>query len=154
MLNKILQFFDNNIAAVSDANHEQSLQLATAALFVEMIQQDGKVVAEEKRAVKTSLKQCFNLSELNTDELFNLAEAELNQSTDYYQFTQLINKYFDQPSKLKIVENLWRIAYSDNHLDELEEHMVRKIAELIHVPHRHFIQTKLKAQKQLGTNGN
>jgi len=148
MLQTIKQFFDSRMTDVAEKDDKNSIQLATAALFVEMIQQDGKVLEEEKNAVKKSLKTSFMLSDQETDELFSLAELEIHQSTDYYQFTQLINQNYSQAQKIKIIENLWAIAYSDNHLDELEEHMVRKIAELIHVPHRFFIQTKLKIAKK------
>jgi len=150
MLDTIKQFFESKISVQQVNDEEQQLKLATAALFIEMIQQDGQVLDEEKIAAKKAIKTCFTISDSETEALFQLAEQELGDSIDYYQFTQLITQYYSQVQKIKIVENLWTIAYSDNHLDELEEHMVRRIADLIHVPHRHFIQTKLRVEKQLG----
>ncbi|MCU7968532.1 MAG: TerB family tellurite resistance protein, partial [gamma proteobacterium symbiont of Bathyaustriella thionipta] len=81
-------------------------------------------------------------------ELYQLAHEELNNATDYYQFTKLIAAYFSQPQKIKMIELLWQVAYADNHLDAYEEHMVRRIADLIYVPHHDFIQTKLRVQKK------
>ena len=44
-----------------------------------------------------------------------------------------------------MVELLWRVAYADGDLDKYEEHLVRRIADLIHVPHSVFIRMKHKA---------
>lgn len=146
MLLKIKQFFQNNLSEAQEQNTDHQLQLATTALFIEMMLQDGKEHGEEQEAIKKSINSCFNISTDELNELFLLAKEELKHSIDYYQFTQLINQNFTQAQKVQIIENLWTIAYADSHLDDLEEHMVRKIAELIHVPHLQFIKAKHKVQ--------
>ncbi len=146
MLQKIKNFFDNNLSLVQENDSEHQLQLATIALYLEMMLQDGQIHGDEKEATIKAINIHFNISAQEFDELFLLAKEELKQSTDYYQFTQLINSNFSQIQKIKIIENLWTIAYADSYLDDMEEHMVRKIAELIHVPHMQFIKAKLKAQ--------
>ena len=146
MLQKIKQFFDNNLSITPEKESDHQLQLATTALFIEMMLQDGKAHNDEKKAVQKAIKIHFNISTDELNELFLLAEEELKHATDYYQFTQLINKNFSQIQKIKIIENLWTIAYADSQLDDMEEHMVRKIAELIHVPHMQFIKTKIKVK--------
>ena len=75
-------------------------------------------------------------------DLISMAEQERNDATDYHQFTSLINKNFTAQQKVKIVECLWQVAFADGALHEHEEHLVRKIAELIYVPHRAFINAK------------
>ena len=149
MLKAIKKFFDTQLLPEQKTNNEHSIQLATTALFIEMMLQDGKEQSQEKTSIMKAIQSCFPISNNEVDDLYLLAEQELKQSTDYYQFTQLINSHFSQKEKIKIIENLWHIAYSDSHLDALEEHMVRKIAELIHVPHTQFIRTKLEAKKAL-----
>ena len=153
MLQKIKQFFDNNLSVPQKKDSKHQLQLATTALFIEMMIQDGEKHHKEKEAVKKAIQMHFNISTHELDELFLLAENELKHATDYYQFTQLINKNFSQTQKIKIIENLWTIAYADSHLDDMEEHMVRKIADLIHVPHMQFIKAKHKVQNGI-VNGN
>jgi uncharacterized tellurite resistance protein B-like protein len=41
---------------------------------------------------------------------------------------------------------LWQLAYADQTIDKFEEHLIRKLAELLHVPHKHFIQAKHSAK--------
>jgi len=149
MLKAIKMFFEQNISIeLAVDNQEHHLKLATAALLVEMMHQDEQVLETEQQAVRQALKENFTLSDEESIELCHLAQQELKNATDYYQFTKLIAEHFSQQQKIKVIELLWQVAYADNHLDAYEEHMVRRIADLIYVPHQDFIQTKLRAQNQ------
>jgi len=150
MLENIKSFFEKNfLSSETQQTNDHQLKLATASLFIEMMFQDHKVNDAEKQTVQKVLQEKFNLSEMDTKELYVLAEQEVKQATDYHQFTHLIAKYFDQSQKIKVIEYLWMIAYSDYHLDKYEEHMVRRIADLIHVSHKDFIQAKHRVEGML-----
>jgi uncharacterized tellurite resistance protein B-like protein len=71
-----------------------------------------------------------------------LAEQQRKQATDYFQFTSLINKEYSLEQKVRLIESLWKIAFIDGVLDMNEEYLVRKIADLLHVPHTAFIMAK------------
>ena len=144
--NMSLEVFTGTVTGIDSEKPEHQLRLATTALLIEMMNQDEKVHETEKQAVREALKDNFNLDDDEISELCTLAEEELHNATDYYQFTKLIAEHFTQSQKIQVIELLWRIAYADNHLDAYEEHMVRRIADLIYVPHHDFIRTKLKAQ--------
>ena len=62
-----------------------------------------------------------------------------------------MNKGFSQEQKRKVIEHLWQVAYADGILDKYEEYMVRKIADLIYVSHKDFINAKLRVKKQIVT---
>jgi uncharacterized tellurite resistance protein B-like protein len=147
MLNAIKNFFEQNISPETSDDLDHQLKLATAALLIEMMHQDHHVHEDEKRAVKYILKIQFDLTDDETRELYRLAQKEADEAVDYYQFTSLIAREYPLQQKKKIIENLWTIAYADRHLDALEEHMIRRIADLIYVPHKDFIQTKHKVKK-------
>ena len=82
------------------------------------------------------------------DDLFILASEEARQSVDLYQFTSLIREHFSQEKKIKTIECLWTIAYADNHLDAHEEHLIRRIADLLYVTHQDFINAKHRVLKE------
>lgn len=71
-----------------------------------------------------------------------LAEQQRKQATDYFQFTSLINKGYSLEQKIGLIESLWKIAFIDGVLDMNEEYLVRKIADLLYVPHTAFIMAK------------
>lgn len=142
MIKSILDFFDqfNNKNEPIDEVHQ--LKLASASLLVEMIRMDHKIEKTEHDMVKTLIKKDFDLSEEETETLFTLAEEESQNAIDYYRFAKLINKEYDNSKKITIIENLWHIAYADGELDKYEEHYLRKVADLLHIPHKEFIKAK------------
>ncbi len=149
MLSAIKNFFEKNISPEGNGDLEHELKLATAALLIEMMYQDDQVHEKEIDAAKKALTEKFGLTEDEYHALFALAEEEVKEAVDYHQFTSLIAREFTQAQKIKVVELLWSVAYADSHLDSMEEHMVRKIADLIYVSHKDFMKTKHKIQSTL-----
>jgi uncharacterized tellurite resistance protein B-like protein len=147
MLKAIQDFFRDQIDPGQQADQrEHRLQLATAALLFEMMRADHAEKPEEHAAMRRALQRRFSLSSAETEELAKLAEQEAGDAVSLYQFTALINRHFAASDKVRVIEMLWQVAYADGKLDRYEEALVRKIAELIHVPHRDFIQAKLRVQ--------
>ena len=114
MINTIKQFFVKNIKSSPDSPEnvsEHSLQLATAALFVEMMRSDSNIDDVEQKAITDSIRSKFDISEEESDTLIKLAEGEIRNSTGYYEFTSLINKGFTYEQKVKVVEHLWEVHF-------------------------------------------
>lgn len=151
MLKKIQQFFESHFSMTDTSSGDVAHQvnLAAAALLVEMTMQDEQVETSETEAVKAALNSVLGLSADEANELYQLAEEEKHKATDYHQFTRLIAEHYTQPQKVQLIEALWRIAYADNVLDSYEEHMVRRISDLIYVSHKDFIQAKHRVQDEL-----
>ena len=153
MLRTIHQFFETHLvgvtvdAAPDDVEHEY--QLAVAALLIEMSRADFEVKAAEHTALTDAIERVFNLSSEETKELIRLAEAEANHATSLYEFTRLINAHLTVEQKCHVIELLWRVAFADGEVDRYEEHLVRKIADLIYVPHSTFIRTKHQVQQEI-----
>lgn len=146
MLKAIREFFDRNMAASEAGGH--SIELATAALLVEVVRIDRETSPAEREAVLRAVHEKFGLSGTQADELLRLAEEEVRQATDYYQFTSLINRRFTQAQKERVIELMWRVAYADAELSAHELHLMRKIAGLLHVPDDAYIAAKLRAKEQ------
>jgi uncharacterized tellurite resistance protein B-like protein len=152
MLNRLKQFFDTRINApvATPQDREHRLRLATGALVMEMIRADDEVKESELAIARRVLQEKFDLSEDETEELVGLSRDAAHEAVSYYRFTSLINKEFTPAEKIQVVEMLWQVAYADRHLEKYEEHLVRKIAELIYVPHAEFMAAKHRVLKALG----
>ncbi|MFQ5934923.1 MAG: TerB family tellurite resistance protein [Acidiferrobacterales bacterium] len=147
MIGAIKQFFDKHIAAPSAATvDDHRLQVATSAILIEMTRADFDVHPEELAAVARAVRTAFGVSAAEIEELLQLAEEEVRRATDYYQFTSLINKGFSPEDKARVIELMWDVAYADSRVDKYEDHLVRKIAGLLHVPHKEFIAAKHRAR--------
>ncbi|PPK74240.1 putative tellurite resistance protein B-like protein [Methylobacter tundripaludum] len=143
MLNQIKLFFTQHIAlSASENTLEEKLQLAIVVLFLEMMYMDDKVDPKEQDVILSLVHQNFSLTAEQATSLIELAEQQRKQATDYFQFTSLINKEYSLEQKVRLIESLWKIAFIDGVLNMNEEYLVRKIADLLHVPHTAFIMAK------------
>lgn len=153
MLAAIKQFFEQHIQrAGPQDNHslEHRLRIATVALLLETARADFDIQDKELAAVASHAEKFFSLDESETAELIQLAEQEAGNATCYYEFTSLINSQYSPQDKVRIIELMWQIAYADKILEKHEEALVRKIAELLYVPHGAFIAAKHRVKSGLG----
>jgi len=147
MLDAIRDFFERHIdAPPTEADERRSIELATAALLVEVVRLGGELKPVEREAVHRAVRGRFGLSADEADSLVRLAEQQARQATDHYQFTSLINQRFSQAQKQRVIELMWQVAYADHELSAYEQHVIRKIADLLYVPHRAYIAAKLRAR--------
>ncbi len=150
MLQTIKSYFANNIFKDPEKGPtDQQLHLATAALLLEVSHADFEISDKELSVMAKLLQKQFKFSDTETQKLLNLALEEHADRHSLHPFVQLINENFTPQTKRQIIEDMWKVAYADRHLDKYEEHRIRKIADLIYVPHRDFIRTKLKVQQSL-----
>ncbi len=148
MIGRITEFFSRHLALSADAEPEHCvppLQLATAALLIEVSRADFTVAESERSTLVELLKQQFKLPADQLQTLIDLAQQEAEQATSLYQFTRLINASYSPQQKSQLIFNLWQVALTDGDLDKYEDHLIRKVADLIHVTHSEFIRTKLAA---------
>jgi uncharacterized tellurite resistance protein B-like protein len=152
MLSSIRRFFDELMVADSSdhPDPEQRVQCAAAALLLEMAHMDEVLKPEEQDAVLSAVREGFDLSTEEAERLIECAEAERREATDYFQFTSLINDHFDATQRAALVEQLWQVAYADRMLCRHQEYLVRKVSDLLHVPHRTFISAKHRVQPTQG----
>jgi uncharacterized tellurite resistance protein B-like protein len=155
MIKAIKEYFDQRIgpgtSSVGGAkHHDQRMRLATAALLLEMANIDFSTEPEEIEAVHKTIRSELELSENDTNELVALAKQETREMSSYFQFTSVINKTCTPEEKTVIIEMLWKVAIADGRLDNYEEHFIRKIANLIHVPRDQIVAAKHSALKESG----
>jgi uncharacterized tellurite resistance protein B-like protein len=146
MLQSIRDFFDRNLGP-SQAAPRHTIELATAAMLVEIVRCDGTADERERAAVLRAVHEKFGLSGAEAESLIGLAEEEVRQAGDYFQFTSLINRHFTQEQKLRVIELMWQVAYADAEISAHENHLMRRIADLLHIPHGDYIAAKMRAKE-------
>ena len=153
MLNAITSFFDSHFACKDEDNDTHTadqLHLASAALMIELCKADQSIDEAETTTLVEILRTRFDLEESDLEELMVLAEAEAKDSTSLYQFTSLMNEQFEYAEKVMLIQNMWEVAYADGHIDRYEEHLIRKVADLLYLSHVDFIKSKVKAREKSG----
>ena len=153
MLRTLKDLFDSFTGSAESQSPQQLahvLQLATAVLLVDVMRADINMGATERSQVLTSLREKFVLTDDELARLLQLAEDTAKNSHDYHRFTSSMNEYFTQTQKIQVVEYMWQVAFADEHLDAHENHLISKIAGLLHVTHGEYIAAKMRAKEMAG----
>ena len=132
-------------ATTEGAASEGGLNLAVAALLVEVLRADYDIGPGERHQVVDSVSRLLALDQEHSRALVAEAERQIDHSHDLYQFTSQINRVYDDADKARLLEALWRVARADETVHKYEEHLIRRVADLLHVPHSRFIAAKLRS---------
>ena len=122
---------------------------ACIALLLETSMADNLLDESEIKTLKTTLINDFKLEETEIDELIEISKKNVDDSTSLYDFTRDINDNFDAKERFKLIESMWKIAYADGNIDKFEEHIIRKVSNLIYVSHSDFIKAKISAKEKI-----
>ena len=126
-------------------DEEHARRLAVAQLLLEIARSDLDVAPAEMAAIRGHLAHAYALDETRLDELVATASSRVERSVSLHDTVQLINQALGPEDKARIIGALWQVAYADGRLDPYEEALLRRLADLLYVPHRTFIREKLKA---------
>ena len=130
--------------AAVQRDSEQALRMATAALLMEVARADHEIKDEEREAVRRVIENYYAVSPEQARELADAAESQADDATSLFPFTRLITRECSMEDRIRIVSMLWEVSCADGHIDAHEEHLVRKVADLLYVPHNQFIRTRLQ----------
>ncbi|HKK55505.1 TerB family tellurite resistance protein [Marinobacter sp.] len=124
------------------------LTVAATALMVQLSRVDND---EDQAELKTIVDCAVRSHEVTREEAEEILEDALSQaddSTSLYEFTGLINEHLDQQEKQALLESIWRVAFADGRIDKYEEHLIRRMADLLHLNHREYMQARHRAEGQ------
>ncbi|RTQ98709.1 TerB family tellurite resistance protein [Halomonas nitroreducens] len=122
---------------------EPTLALATAVLLCEVARADYHLDDRELARLREVLGQRFVLDLSALDALLAQAREEVDTAVDHHRFVSSVREHCDYNERFELVRLMWSLALVDGHKDPLEEHRIRRLAELLHVSHGDFIRAKL-----------
>lgn len=146
-LKDLFNAFTSSPDQASAGRQEHTLQLATAVLLVEVMRADPTIAPRERTAVLDTLRRRFSLSADELARLVDLGEQTAKTAYDYHQFTSSLNDHFTHAQKIRVIENMWQVAYADAHLDAHENSLIGKVAGLLHVTQGEYIAAKMRAKE-------
>ena len=138
----LLSNFSNQEEVIEDEKIS-SLDKACSALLIEVAYADKMFDESEINSLRESLKETYDIDEQIIDELISEAKKTVDESTSLYEYTRVVNDEFNYSDKLELLSRIWKLAFADGNLDKYEDHLIRKISDLIHISHSDFIKIKL-----------
>ncbi len=153
MLKTLKDLFDNALSPgmnLPSRSGEHSLQLATAVLLVEVMRADTELGEAERDVALAALREKFSLADDEVERLLELATTEAEHAYDFHRFTSEINRRCDMSRRVRIIEYMWQVALADGKLCAHENHLMRRIADLLYVSHGDYVAAKDRARQAAG----
>ncbi len=142
-----------SILLVEDSNTSQERawnpSSAATALLIETAKADDHFDETELAQIERTLVEVLKIDASQIKQSLQLAEEELGQATCLHEITSIINNDWDIKAKLELIEAMWKVVLSDQHIDPNEQHLMRKVKGLLHIPQSEYIAAKLRARETL-----
>lgn len=151
MLNMVKGWFSDrhNVSEATGNDSETDVRRAVCALLLEIANIDDRFTEEERGRIVAVLKSKYGLSRQDANALIAASRQALKESTDLWQFAQLINEQRSTEEKIRIMETLWRVIYADGKLDQHEDYLIHKLSTLLRLDHQQMIEAKLKVLAEI-----
>ena len=116
-----------------------------AALLIHAARIDENYTDIEKEIIKKALMELNNISSDQAENLIKFSEKKEEESNQIVEFTREIKKY-SMEFRLKIIEIIWKIVYSDGTSDAYESNLIRRICGLLYISGKDngIIKTKVQ----------
>lgn len=146
MIQKLLRFITRSDSSVAAPRRELDAAIAATALLFEVARVDMNVDEAELKQIQLTAQELFQLSDDTLPEFLAQSKNLAEKSTSYFEFTTVINDNWDEEQKYLLVKSLWSLAKADGILCKFEEHIIRRISDLLYVPHELFIKAKFESE--------
>ena len=146
MFEKLKKIFETNNSEINSI--DDTLISYLVSLFIEVARVDYKIDEKEINSITEILAKEFNFNLDLIKEKLNIVRTS-ERLIGYHPITKYFNDNFDINFKKKVVLGLWKIAFINNDLDKYEDHLVRKVSDLLYISHSDNILLRNKAKEDL-----
>ena len=125
---------------------DNSIQKSICSLMIEVAYADNQLDESELKAMAHSLNE-LDIEEEEIQEIVDATLAKSKESISFYEHTRILNDQLDYDQKKEVLNSVWAIAFADGEMDKHEEHLIRRIADLLYLNHKDFINAKLNQKE-------
>lgn len=149
MFERLRTFLNSLGGETATAAEPDDTAVAVLALALHVIHADGVIEEKENQVLENEIRTYFGLSKGEYEEMLQAAKRQEESAIDLFRFTSRINRALDERQKTEFIGLLWQIVHADEHRNEIEDHLVWRIAELIGVSGRVRVVTRSDAERQI-----
>tara|TARA_B110000263_G_scaffold33530_1_gene25375 strand:- start:337 stop:738 length:402 start_codon:yes stop_codon:yes gene_type:complete len=126
-----------------------NIKNAAAILLLSIANADEKIDTEEIKSIREIIQDFFSIKSEETFTIIENAILELKKNTSLFDYIETINDNFSYKDKVDFILCIYEVAYSDEELHFMEQYLIRKIANSLHVEHKDLIEAKIEIKKYL-----
>ena len=142
----MISFFKNKEKEKDTVNNDKSYS-NIAALLIHVAKIDENYEDKEKEIIRKTLIE-LGATISNIDKLIADASVIEENSNQILNFTREV-KNAPESDKIRIIESLWKIIYSDDDADMYETNLMRRLAGLLYIDAKTMGDLKEKVKKEL-----
>lgn len=147
MIQSLQRLFQDMMAPPASSEQADPGQaLAAAVLLCEVIRADYRLEEAELEHLAAILAARFGLPGEEAQALVRQACDETESAVDHHRFLRAVRDGCDYDQRVALVREMWSLALVDGDKHPLEEHRIRRLAELLHVGHGDFIRARIEAE--------
>ncbi len=137
MLNRL-----KNLLAAPSAPQPPSEALSTALLLLELGRADFSFDDVEMARIREVLQAHFALDAAALDALLDEARTRARESVSLHAYVGTLNERLDADGKRALITMLWQVAWADGQVDKYEEHLLRRLVDLLYIPMADYIRAR------------
>jgi len=137
--------FETLFSEKIEQKQSNTRELASAALLIEVARADFEITSEELARLIGLLATTFHMSPEDVELVTQQANDQVENAVSLHDFTRVINEHCSPEERNELVGLMWDVAAADGDLSKYEDHLIRRVADLLYVPHQEFIRLKHQA---------
>ena len=149
MFERLKDALSQRLAGVATMRDEDQVAAAAAMLMLEVAWADHDIAEVEVERTQAALTRLFGLTDDVAAAIVTRARTLHGASISMSPFTRTVNDALSPEEKLRLLRDCWRLANAEGGIDKHEEYTIRRIADLLHIGHREYIDAKLAAKRDV-----
>ena len=137
--------FETLFSEKIEQKQSSTRELASAALLIEVARADFEITPEELARLIDLLATTFDMSSEDVELVTQQANDQVENAVSLHDFTRVINEHCSPEERSELIGLMWQVAAADGDLSKYEDHLIRRVADLLYVPHQEFIRLKHQA---------
>ena len=137
---------ENIAKEIEEESKDSSIQKSICSLMIEVAYADNQLDDSELKVMANSLSK-LDIEKEEIQEIVDATLAKSKESISFYEHTRILNDQLDYDQKKEVLNSVWAIAFADGEMDKHEEHLIRRIADLLYLNHKDFINAKLNQKE-------
>ena len=141
MIIRLKNLFTQSLSK-EEISDETLIALAAGMLLIEVAWADHEITEAELEDIKTALRELYDLNQNEISQIVNQARSDHESSVGLQQHTRYLTNQLTRDERIELLTHLWKVALFDGEKHKYEEHLIRKITDLLYLSHSDFIRTK------------
>ena len=132
---------------MKNTKDSKEIIIASTCLLLSIANADDNIENNELNIIDEIIQDFFEIDNNLSKEIINESLENLKTSTDYFSYGKTLNNNFILQDKIDFISCIFEVAYCDGEYHYLEEHMIKKIAHMLHIENKDLVNVKMDIKR-------